>query len=321
VTRFRRTSLLVTAAALVAATPARPAMQAGSQGAPQTPVFRSGTSAVMVDVSVRDASRRAVTGLTAADFTVLDNGIVQQIDDVSFGRVPIDVTVGLDVSYSVTGPLLDRLRRAVGQLVRDLRREDRLRLIVFNMRVTRLVDFTNDAAAVERAMRTMSGSGGTSLFDALSVAMVSATPPDRRQLVVFFTDGNDGTSITPPGLLQTIAERTRATVSFVVLPTASTFNAGVARPGFPVAPARAEVLLINPAVQRLAADTGGSVLPAPVNADLGPVFLRALDAFRSTYVLHYSPRNVASDGFHAISVQVNRPGATVQARRGYFAGR
>ena len=71
-------------------------------------VFRAGTSAVMVDVSVKTRSGRVVTGLTATDFVIQDNGVRQDVSAVSYGKVPIDVTVGLDVSTSVTGPLLDR---------------------------------------------------------------------------------------------------------------------------------------------------------------------------------------------------------------------
>ena len=100
------------------------AVQAG-----QVPTFRSTTSAVSVDVSVRDRGRKPLTGLTAADFTVLDNGVKQTVTEVSYGVRPIDITVGLDVSGSVTGAVLDRLRRALVQLMGDLTKNDRLKLI------------------------------------------------------------------------------------------------------------------------------------------------------------------------------------------------
>ena len=197
--------------------------------AEQQPTFRSEVNAVVVDASVRDRSRRAVTNLRPADFVVTDNGVPQEVDNVSFGKLPIDVTVALDVSYSVTGAVLERLRRAVGQLMRDLRREDRLKLILFNMRVTRIVDFTTDPEVVDRAIRTATAGGGTALLDAISVALVSASAQERRQLIVFFTDGNDTTSVTAPGTLTTVAQRTRGTLTFVMpaltqvtLPLAST---------------------------------------------------------------------------------------------------
>ena len=114
----------------------------------QAPAFRSGTSGVVVDVSVRDRSRRPMTNLQPADFEVLDNGVAQTVDSVSYGKLPIDVTVALDVSYSVSGTLLDQLRRGVVELMRDLARQDRLKLILFNMRVNRTVDFTADVDAI-----------------------------------------------------------------------------------------------------------------------------------------------------------------------------
>jgi len=49
-------------------------------GQQSPPVFRSATSIVSVDVIVRDASGNIVRGLTAADFTVLEDGKPQRID-------------------------------------------------------------------------------------------------------------------------------------------------------------------------------------------------------------------------------------------------
>ena len=180
-------------------------------------------------------------------------------------------------------------------------------------------------------MRAATAGGGTAVFDTLSVAMVSASAPDRRQLIMFFTDGNDGTSTTTPATLMKLAERARATVSFVVLPTVSTVGAatgtnpaGVTVPNritsMPDARSTSTITVMNPTLTRLAADTGGTVMTTSGSADLGPAFLRVLDTFRSTYVLYFSPRGVDRGGFHAISVSVNRPGAVVQARRGYFGG-
>ena len=313
---------MVTAFAMVAATADSLLADLRAQDQQQAPVFRARTSAVRVEVGVRDAQRRMVEGLTAADFTVLDNGVAQQVDDVTFGKVPIDVTVALDVSRSVAGPLLDRLRQGVMQLARDLRKEDRLRLLIFNFETQRLVDFTGDIDAINRAMNAATASGGTALFDALSLGLISANDPDRRQLIVVFTDGQDGHSTTSPEAMNAIAERSRATVSLVVLPTAPVVvgPSPIQARSIYTMPGPGTVQ-IHPALQKLATDTGGQVLPATNAVSLGPYFLRALELFRATYVLHYTPRGVEPDGFHTLSVQVNKPGAVVQARRGYFAGK
>src|ERR1051326_5311864 len=55
--------------------------------------FRTGVDLVQVDVSVLDANRRPVHGLTAADFTLTEDGVPQTIDVVSEVNVP-DVEEG-----------------------------------------------------------------------------------------------------------------------------------------------------------------------------------------------------------------------------------
>jgi hypothetical protein len=65
-------------------------------------VFRTGTDAVLVDVSVLREGK-PVRGLTAADFELRDNQVEQQIDLVSADEVPVDVSLLVDVSASVAG--------------------------------------------------------------------------------------------------------------------------------------------------------------------------------------------------------------------------
>ena len=142
------------------------------------------------------------------------------------------------------------------------------------------------------------------------------------------TDGHPATGPQAPG--DESSHRSRATVSFVLLPSLSTVTPagptpsvtaatmpGVAGPGGTSA---ARVVVLDSAVRGLAADTGGTVLTASASGMLGTMFMQILNNFRTTYVLYYSPRGVDPGGFHTISVTVNRPGASVQARRGYFGG-
>jgi VWFA-related protein len=317
----RHAWLAVAAAVALAGAPAATVRQAVSQERPQS-TFRSGASAVAVDVTVRDRSRRAITGLKAGDFQVFDNGVPQQVDDASYGKLPIDVTVALDVSYSVTGNLLDRLRQGVTELMRDLGRQDRLKLMLFNMRVSRTMDFTTDVRAVERAIRGAAAGGGTALLDAMSVALVSASSPDRRQLIVVFTDGNDSSSTTSPAMLTDVAQRTRGTLAFV-MPSATLPVRTLSGPSSTITVASvAGALPRQPLAglfNTLARETGGAILPVGPAANLSATFRQVLSEFRSAYVLYYTARGVDRSGYHAIEVKVTRDGAQVQARRGYFS--
>jgi VWFA-related protein len=305
-------------AAIVAAVPgsARTAPQE-----PQLPTFRSSANAVAVDVSVFDRTRRPITNLTPTDFEILDNGVPQTVDNVSYGKLPIDITVALDVSYSVTGTLLERLQRGVNQLAGDLGRQDRLRLMLFNMKVSRTIDFTSDVREIERAMKTVAAGGSTALLDAISVALVSSTAADRRQLIVFFTDGSDSTSVTPVSSLTTIARRARATLTFVMPTVGGMIISSSSSSPFGGSPniinltggSRPDTIYMT-----LARETGGSVIPVGATTDLSDAFQRVLNEFRSAYVVYFNARGVEPGGYHTLDVKVTRENATVQARRGYW---
>jgi len=287
---------------------------------PQQPTFRSNVDLVTVDVSVRTGNR-AVTGLTAADFEILDNGVAQEIGDLSYEKLPIDVTVGLDVSQSVNGVLLDQLRTSVLQLAADLTRQDRLKLITFNQRIERVIDFTANVPAVMAAVKQVNAAGGTSLVDAIAVALVSASDTARRQFVVMFSDGSDGHSISDGPVVADVARRGIATLNLVrSMPkrqTADSDGVPIRQPAESVSTTKEQEFYAT-----LTADTGGLVVPVEApGGDVSAIFRRLLSEFRSCYVLRFTPRGVDRGGYHTLAVRVKRPGRLdVRARRGYFGG-
>ena len=302
----------ILAAGLAAALSAAVPSGAGAQQEPRA-TFRTGADVVTVEASVvRD--KRPVTGLKPTDFELLDNGVPQQISDLSYERLPIDVTVVLDVSASVTGAVLDQLRQAVRQLRTDLGPQDRLKLVAFNMQVRRLADFEATATATDTAFASLSGRGSSAIFD--SVAVQLALPPieGRRHLIVLFSDGQDSSSITDPETLFDVARRTTATVDIVLASTAperssaTPFARSAGRPP----------ITVGRMYDQLARETGGRVVMTTTGDSLGSTFRRTLADFRASYVLYFTPQGVAGSGSHTIDVRVKQDGAEVRARRGYM---
>jgi VWFA-related protein len=267
----------------------------GSAAQDTPPVFRATADAVRVSVAVQ-RSNRPVTDLTIADFALLDNGVPQAITAVNYEALPIDATVLLDISASVSGAAVEQLQRSIPDLRRSLRSGDRLSVVAFNMRIRRLLDIT-PAAGSEATAPRLAASGSSAVLDALAVALSSRGDPDRRQLVVLFSDGRDSISVTDAGIVLDVARRTTPTVSVVLS-----------------SPAR---IASDRVYADLAAQTGGTVVSLLPSDTLGDSLRSAIERFRSSYVLTYSPSGVARDGAHALEVQVNRPGVDVRARRGY----
>lgn len=262
----------------------------------QAPTFTASADVVTVGVSVSRAGR-PVRDLRLGDFTVTDNGIPQQLDGISYESLPIDLTVVLDVSGSVTASVLEQLRGAIADVRRSLQPQDRLRLVTVSMLVRRAVDFADPEASLDAAFAGVTPGGGSAVFDALAVALASGGSPDRRQLIILFSDGLDTTSISSPEVLLAVARATTPTVS-VVLAT----------------PARVPSDRVYTA---LAAETGGTVVSLLPGANLGNSLRSALGQFRASYVLTYVPTGVERAGTHTIDVRVNQPGIDVRARRGY----
>jgi VWFA-related protein len=296
-----------------------------SPAAAQGPVqaFRAGAEAVVVDVAVEQRGR-PVRGLLAPDFDVLDNGVAQAITDLSYERLPIDVTIAFDLSASVTGYILDQLRRAMRQLRSDLRPDDRLRVLTFNNHIRRIVDVTDSAAVIDQAFQRLRPAGSSAILDTLAVALARPVSTDRRHLVVLFSDGHDTSSVNDTATLLEAIRRTRPTV-FAVLPSDLIRSTGAGETATPVPFGMPGGMFGPPTAHSvarqtysvLAAESGGRAFTIGPDQNLSQTFSEALSQFRATYVLHFTPTGVASDGLHELTVRVKRDNVEVRARRSY----
>ena len=101
----KRRSLALVVAAVLAVEPAV-AFQAPAQA---PPTFAVGTSAVAIDVVVRDKKGRLVKNLTAADFEIVEDGAKQQVE--SFTVVARGAEALPEAGTAPPGPLPPRRRR------------------------------------------------------------------------------------------------------------------------------------------------------------------------------------------------------------------
>jgi VWFA-related protein len=267
-------------------------------GATQAPVFRSRVDLVSIDVSVR-AGSRVVGDLASDDFEVRDNGRRQVIRELIFESAPIETTLLVDMSGSVTGPLLNALVRATETARTRVRPGDRLSVSRFSHRVR------ESQLAPETQLSTLlvNPAGQTSLLDALAMTLIRPRSGEMRQMVVLFTDGQDSLSFIDERTVIAIAARTEVAVFVVAL----TDRSMAALPHWGM-------------FEQVTAATGGRLTAVGPNDNLSRAFVDALDTFRQSYVLRYSLDEEAEAGWHDVAVRVLRPGSfEVRARRGYTA--
>jgi VWFA-related protein len=271
------------------------ASASGLQG--QQDTFGSKAAPVRVDVLVTE-SGAAVTGLTAADFEVTDNGVAQQIDLIEFDKLPMNVILALDMSTSTTGERLLHLRLAARALLAGLGSTDRAALLTFSDAIHLTHRLTADVAAVRAALDRVEPAGGTALIDAAYSALMLAGRDAGRDLVVVFSDGLDTSSILPPARVLESARRSDAVVYGVTAGSSG-------KAGF---------------IKILSEQTGGQSLEIFSTIDLQKTFVGILDEFRRRYVLSFTPRGVSGTGWHRLQVRVKGRRTTITSRQGYTAG-
>jgi len=134
-------------------------LAASPSGSGQQPVFSSRADAVRVDVLVT-RNGAPVRGLSAADFEVRDNGVLQQPTLLSADALPLNVVMALDLSDSVTGSRLTDLQTAGRGLLEALTDRDAAALLTFGLAVTVAQRLTQDREAVRAALAQPAGGAG-----------------------------------------------------------------------------------------------------------------------------------------------------------------
>jgi Ca-activated chloride channel homolog len=264
---------------------------------PQNPPFSAKIEMVRVDVLVTE-NGQPVRGLGPADFELLDDGVTQQVELVSFDQIPLNAILALDMSNSVAGDRLDHLRNAGRAVLDQLRVEDQGALVTFHHALGLGSDLTHDLKRVRSALDAADASGDTALVDGTYAGIMLAESDVGRTLLLVFSDGVDTSSWLSPEAVLDTAKRSDVVVYGVAV-------RGGAAPRF---------------LRDLSAFSGGSLFEIESTQNLNALFVRILDEFRHRYLISYTPRNVSKNGWHRLEVRVKGRKTTVKARPGYLAG-
>jgi len=266
--------------------------------APQTGV------PVFLPLTVQDQAHRYVSGLTKESFQVFEDGVEQQISDVSVDDPPLSVEIVVDMSGSMRNKqaLVDA---AVTQLVKSANPADEFLVVTFSDHPNVGGAFRNDPGQILNQLHLEPPRGGTALRDAIVRASEwkNASYPDR--VLVVISDGVDNSSSISIDELRDTAFAVRAPIWAMTLAAPPTY------------PGRESLWLRDMAEQSLGHEF--------VSEDSGEVAdVAASVAHQTRYVLKYNSTNRALDGkYRRVKVDVvTAPPGTykIAARMGYYAG-
>jgi Ca-activated chloride channel family protein len=289
---------------------------AAQQPAPPSPpppqLFRSGVDIVSLNVTVTDTQNRYITDLEQPDFSVFEDGAKQELLYFSKSNLPIALSLLIDTSASMEERLLVAQNAAVGfaQRIRD---QDMAQVIDFDSRVEILQEFTADKAALERAIRSTSSGGSTSLYNAIYIALrelkrVRTKRPEdlRRDAIILLSDGEDTTSLVSFEEVMELAKRSETSIYTIGLQPRE--------PAYVKGFREAEFVL-----RQLAQETGGRAFFVQKAEELTGVYGQIADELSSQYSIGYASKNPKRDGsWRKVSVQVGRASAVTRTRRGYY---
>lgn len=274
------------------------------------PMLRVDVRLVRILATVRNAAGALVGSLGKTDFTVLDNGVPQQI--AIFERQteqPLSVALLVDNSGSTAKDLkyeVDSVTRFLRRLFGEGNAKDSVALYSFNYQVVKQNHFTRNPGSLEHSLKTLHGEGGTSLYDAIFLAAEELERREGRRVMVIVTDGGDTTSSKDFHAALEAAQLADAVI-YPILVVPITNDAGRNIGG-------------ENALTSLSQGTGGRVFHPSLGAALDKALADILQELRTQYLLAYYPKNVplTKNRFHRLAVRANGPELRVLARNGYY---
>ncbi|HYJ88497.1 MAG TPA: VWA domain-containing protein [Pyrinomonadaceae bacterium] len=292
-------------------------------------VLKIDTDLVSVDVVATDVEGRPIKNLKERDFKLYLDGVEQplsffQVERRSGEPRPLAVVFAIDISGSMTGEEIERLRVALKAFSARLSGHPaQYAAMAFGMNVRVLQKFTSEPEKLDRAFariaREPSGLS-THTFDAVDDAirlLVRHAPRTRdrrlmKRAVLVVTDGFPvGDTVSP----ETVIERANAADASVYVVTLPSYSRALA--------ASTQTPLPTPLeVSGLAELTGGRSVYADERNYEG-LFRALAEEVTSAYVLaFYPPEAKRRDGrFHNIRIEGPKGLTLRQSRPGFQAGK
>jgi Ca-activated chloride channel family protein len=282
------------------------------------PIFRSSIDLVALNVIVTDVRQRFVAGLSANDFAVFEDGVLQDVSFFAASEVPLDVALLLDTSASMSDKMAIMQRAALGFLA-TLRPDDRAMIVDIKDATRVLHGLQSNESDMASAIRMTRAGGGTGLYNGLYMTFkelvksrAASSAGVRRQAVVLLSDGQDTSSLMSFDDVMDVAKQSGIATYTITLrgPRLSAFEQSRGSRIF----SQSEF-----SMRTLAQETGGQAFFPLDISELDGVYASIARELASQYAIGYTPKAVRADGrFRRIVVRVPAsPEMRIRTRSGY----
>jgi Ca-activated chloride channel homolog len=270
-------------------------------------VVKIDSSVVVLNATITDPAGNHVSGLRRSQFTVLENGVDQEIDFFAAEETPFAAVILLDTSGSME-QRVSLARSAAIKFLEGLRDSDNAEIYRFDSKVSLVQKFSNTRDVGERLF-DLKADGMTALNDAIfQAAKDLGERPEKRRAIIVLSDGMDTAS---------------GRSSDRALKAALAVNASIYTVDMSSAEMSGRYRAQNQGVLRnFAEKTGGMFISTPGGAAMRDAFRKIVDDLGVQYTLSYEPKNLMKDGkWRAIELRVAKPNLRIRTRKGYHAAK
>jgi VWFA-related protein len=253
---------------------------------------------VTVDVGVLlEKTHQFVPGLKPGNFRVYEDGVEQKV--AGFKRVEAPITALLLCEFASTSySFIYDMRNAAWSFAQQLRPQDYVAMMTFDLRTQIVTDFTQDKMQLYRAINSLyiPGFQERNLFDALYEAEDRLSRIEGRKYIILIASGRDTFSKLT---LDKIMQKVKATPDITIF-TVSTGGAmrvmTEGRGGMGGQMRDMDYLQADNEMRTFANITGGMSFFPRFVGEMPDIFSTINQTIRSKYQLVYHPTNPKQDG-------------------------
>jgi len=252
---------------------------------------------VNVDVGViLEKTHQFVPNLQKENFRVYEDGNAQEI--TSFQRIQAPITAVLVVEFAANSyAFIYDMKNAAYTFAQQLRPDDYIAVVTYDMHTQILTDFTQDKRLVYESLNslTIPTWHETNLFDALYQTLDRLTRVEGRKYVVLISSGRDTFSKIN---LDKVLQKIKATPNVTIFSIGTGQTARIMADGAGMmGPVRnLDYLQADNQMTTFARMTGGQAFFPRFVGEMPDIFHQINDSIRNQYVLSYHPTNTKQDG-------------------------
>jgi len=293
---------------------ANPAAPAPKPATPQQKPQEGGVTisvevpVVTLDVVATTSNGGLITGLKKENFRVLEDGVPQTITNFGAGDAPITIVILLEFSNVANGWFAYQARYWTDGLFPNLKQQDWVALVTFDMKPRMEVDFTQNKDEVRSAVYHLMfpGFSESNIFDALLDTVDRLKDVKGKKSVLVLASGID--TFSKHTLDQTLKQLRQTDVTI--------FAVGVAKPLQNYLELHQRLrgstemtfLQAENQLKTVAQMTGGLAWFPQFEGEIPSDMRTVAEFLRHQYSITYSPTNHAADGkYRKVKVELVAP--------------